>query len=66
MACTPRRDWRLTEDRKGWRQECAGELEGRPVRGEHTVEFDGAGNIREIRSTLVPSVGPAVLRRLIG
>jgi hypothetical protein len=36
------------------------------VRGEHTVEFDGAGNIREIRSTLVPSVGPAVLRRLIG
>jgi hypothetical protein len=66
MVCTPRRDWRLTEDRKGWRQECTGELEGRPVRGEHTVEFDGAGNIREIRSTLVPSVGPAVLRRLIG
>jgi hypothetical protein len=66
MACTPRRDWRLMEDRKGWRQECTGELEGRPVRGEHTVEFDGTGNIREIRSTLVPSVGPAVLRRLIG
>ena len=66
LTCTPPRDWRLTEDRKGWRQECAGAMEGRPVRAEHGVEFDRNNNIREIRSTLVPTVGPAVLRRLAG
>ena len=41
-------------------------MEGRPVRAEHGVEFDRKDNIREIRSTLVPTVGPAVLRRLAG
>jgi len=66
MQCAPRRDWRLTDDRRGWRQECSGQLENRPVRAEHTVEFDRGSNIREIRSTLVPTVGPAVLRRLAG
>jgi hypothetical protein len=66
LTCTPQRDWRLTEDRKGWRQECTGLMEGRSVRAEHGVEFDRNDNIREIRSTLVPTAGPAVLRRLAG
>jgi hypothetical protein len=66
LQCAPQRDWRLTDDRHGWRQECSGEIDHRPVRAEHTVEFDRDKNIREIRSTLVPTVGPAVLRRLAG
>lgn len=64
MSCSPRRDWRLTNDRKGWRQECTGQLEGRAVRSEHSVEFDRNDAIREIRSTLTPAVSPASLRRL--
>ena len=64
LDCTPRRDWRLRENQKGWRQECTGELEGRRVRAEHSVEFDQNDAIREIRSTLAPTVSPASLRRL--
>jgi hypothetical protein len=64
LDCVPPRDWRLTSDRYGWRQECEGELEGVRVRSMHSVERDRAGNIREIQATLWPTVRPMRLRRL--
>ena len=64
LDCVPMRDWRLTDDRYGWRQECEGELEGVRVRSMHSVERDRAGNIREIQATLWPTVRPMRLRRL--
>lgn len=64
LDCAPQRDWRLTPERAGWRQECEGELDGQRVRSMHSVERDVQGAIREIRSTLWPLVAPLRLYRL--
>jgi hypothetical protein len=63
LSCTPPRQWRLTDDRKGWRQECSGLVVGRRTKTEHLVELDGRGNIRLIETTLIPGVSPLRLRR---
>lgn len=63
LSCAPQRQWRLTDDRKGWRQECSGQVVGRRVRTEHLVELDGRDNIRLIEATLIPGVSPLRLRR---
>ena len=64
LDCVPMRDWRLTDDRYGWRQECEGDLQGARVRSMHSVERDRQGNIREIQVTLWPTVRPMRLRRV--
>lgn len=64
MNCAPIRDWRLTDDRYGWRQECEGELQGARVRSTHSIERDRQGNIREIQVSLWPTVRPMQLRRV--
>lgn len=60
--CTPRRDWRLTPQRSGWRQECQGQWGTRPVRTMHSVEVGPTGKLKLIEMTLWPSVPPATLR----
>jgi hypothetical protein len=62
-TCSPRRDWRLTNDRRGWRQECLGLRDGTPVSTQHLVELDKDDQIRLIESTIVPGAAPLRLVR---
>ena len=63
LACTPPRDWRLSENQRGWRVECSGVVDGRKVSATQLAEFDGAGQLRRIEATVVPGVSPLVLER---
>ena len=63
LACTPPRDWRLSENQRGWRVECSGVVDGRKVSGTQVAEFDGAGQLRRIEATVAPGVSPLVLER---
>ena len=63
INCAPIYRWQLTLDQSGWRQRCSGVSESVDVVTEHSAEFDRNGILREIRSSLIPSVEPAVLRR---
>lgn len=60
--CDDRREWRLTPERSGWRQECRGLLGLRSVRTMHAVEVGPTGRIKLIETTLWPTVPPATLR----
>jgi hypothetical protein len=63
LACTPPRDWRLSENQRGWRVECSGVVDGRKVSATQVAEFDGAGQLRRIEATVIPGVSPMVLER---
>ena len=63
LACTPRRDWRLSATQQGWRVECRGELDGRKISATQVAEFDGAGRLLRIEATVIPGVSPLVLER---
>jgi hypothetical protein len=63
LACTPPRDWRLSENQRGWRVECSGVVDGRKVSATQVAEFDGAGQLRRIEATVIPGVSPLVLER---
>ena len=63
LACTPPRDWRLSENQRGWRVECSGVVDGRKVSATQGAEFDGAGQLRRIEATVIPGVSPLVLER---
>jgi hypothetical protein len=56
LACTPRRQWRLAVNRSGWRDTCSGAYQGEQVVASHSVEWDDKGQLREILSTLSPTV----------
>ena len=64
LACTPPRQWRVSDVSRGTRQDCRGEAEGVEVAAQHTVTLDAAGQIRAIEATLVPRMAPASLERL--
>ncbi len=62
--CSPLREWRLTADQYGWRQECSTEIEGQVVPAVHLLERDDAGLVRLIQAPISPG-GPLItLRRL--
>jgi hypothetical protein len=63
LACTPPRDWRLSENQRGWRVECRGVVDGRKVSAVQVAEFDGAGQLRRIEATVIPGISPLVLER---
>ena len=63
LACTPRRDWRLSATQQGWRVECRGEVDGRKVSATQVAEFDGVGRLQRIEATVIPGVSPLVLER---
>lgn len=63
LACTPPRDWRLSERQHGWRVECSGVLDGRKVSATQVAEFDGAGKLRRIEETVIPGLAPLVLQK---
>lgn len=58
--CTPRRIWRLTEARHGWRQECLGSDGKSSLRSSHLVQFDAQDNIAVIEASLSP--GRSIIR----
>jgi hypothetical protein len=62
--CSPVRQWRLTVDRHGWRQECVAQRDGIDVATQHLVEFDQNNQIRQIETTVVPGMSPLRIRRL--
>jgi hypothetical protein len=62
-TCSPRRDWRLTSDRRGWRQECLGVRDGTAVVTQHLIEMDQNDQICLIESTIVPGAAPLRLVR---
>ncbi|MFM8984502.1 MAG: hypothetical protein ACKONH_00320 [Planctomycetia bacterium] len=62
-TCSPRREWRLTASRWGWRQECALTDSRKRVTTQHLVEFNPRGDITLIEATLVPGVPPLRLRK---
>ena len=62
--CSPMREWRLTDDRYGWRQECTTERDGVVLPAVHLLERDGRGLVRLIQAPIAPG-GPLItLRRL--
>jgi hypothetical protein len=63
LACTPPRDWRLSENQRGWRVECKGVVDGRKVSATQVAEFDGAGQLRRIEATVIPGLAPLVLQK---
>ena len=63
LACTPPRDWRLSENQRGWRVECSGVVDGRKVAATQVAEFDGAGQLRRIEATVIPGISTLVLER---
>ncbi len=63
LRCTPRREWRLSADRYGWRIDCLGRLQGRETLAQHNVELDAAGDLRRIEITLAPGLAPLTLVR---
>jgi hypothetical protein len=64
LACTPPREWRISEISRGTRQECRGRAEGVEVAAQHTITLDATGQIWAIEATLVPRVSEATLERL--
>jgi hypothetical protein len=64
LKCTPMRDWRVSTNRRGSRQECRGEADGVPVTTLHSVERDGADNVLSVEATLIPRVASAILSRM--
>jgi YD repeat-containing protein len=56
LACTPRRQWRLSPTRSGWRDTCTGDYQGERVTASHSVEWDAQGQLREIRAPLSSTV----------
>jgi hypothetical protein len=65
LFCTPRRNWQLTPERAGWRQDCFGRNSDSDVTAVHEVEFDANGAIRVVRGTLILGAPPAILTRLM-
>jgi hypothetical protein len=64
LTCSPKRDWQVTANQRGSRQECRGEADGVAVMARHTVELNATGSIRTIEATLLPRMAPAKLTRL--
>jgi hypothetical protein len=64
LACTPPRQWRVSDVSRGTRQDCRGEVEGVDIAAQHTITVDAAGQIRAIEATLVPRMAPALLVRI--
>lgn len=64
-SCSPRREWQLSKNRRGWRSECIAENSGRLLRAIHAVEFDGVGNITSIEASIVPGGSTFALRRAL-
>jgi hypothetical protein len=64
LACTPPRQWRVSDVSRGTRQDCRGEAEGVDIAAQHTITVDAAGQIRAIEATLVPRMAPALLVRI--
>lgn len=62
-SCSPKREWRLTADRMGWRQECSVSESDRGIKTQHLVEVDRRGQIRLIEATLVPGAAPLRLQK---
>lgn len=56
LACAPRRQWRVSPSRSGWRETCTGEYQDHRVTASHSVEWDQRGQVREILTTLTPTV----------
>jgi hypothetical protein len=63
LTCSPKRNWQVSADQWGSRQECRGEADGVPVFARHSVERDLSGNVRTIEATLVPRMAPVRLIR---
>lgn len=63
-SCTPRREWRLTTDRWGWRHDCAAQRQNVRLPSRHVVEYDRLGKIRLIDATIIPGLAPLRLQRV--
>ena len=62
--CTPQRQWRLSADRYGVRQNCTATIDGVAVTSTHLIELDAKQMIREIQASVFPGGPKFVLRRL--
>jgi len=62
-ACTPQRQWRLTQARSGWRQECVSAPDQKSLLSQHLVELDEQGNITLIEASIRPGVKKFSLSR---
>ena len=62
-TCLSKRNWQLSDFRRGWRQECATPVPGgAPLKSTHLVEFDGRGNVSLIEASSTPGATPIALR----
>lgn len=62
-VCTPQRQWRLTQDRFGWRQECVSTMGQKSLLSHHLVEFDANGNIKLVEASIRPGASTFRLSR---
>jgi len=62
--CSPLREWRLTDDRYGWRQECSARRDGVVLPAVHLLERDSRGLVRLIQAPIAPGGPLMTLRRL--
>lgn len=61
--CAKPVDWRLSDTRTGWRQDCTTVVEGRNLRSFHAVEFDGQRLFTRIEASIVPGGAQFLLQR---